>query len=60
MQHNRVQCMKKIANYFCNLLNQQKEHVAALLQHQTSIMQREGVQKRFADLKQRLEEAQVL
>jgi len=51
--------MKKVASHLCNVLYRQKEHVAALLQQQTSIMQREGVQKHFADLKQRLEEAQV-
>ena len=51
--------MKKIAIHFKGLVNEQKDHTVALLNHQTVIMEKEGVQKRFADLKQCLEEAQV-
>ena len=51
--------MKKIANGFKGLVDQQKDHTVALLKHETVIVEREGVQKRFADLRHCLEEAQV-
>ena len=51
--------MKKIANGFRGLVDQQQDHTVALLKHQTVIVEREGVQKRFADLRHCLEEAQV-
>ena len=59
VQHDRVQSMKKIANGFKGLVDQQKDHTVVLLKHETVIVEREGVQKRFADLKHCLEEAQV-
>ena len=59
VQHDRVQCTKKIANGFKGLVDKQKDHTIALLNHQTVIVEREGVQKRFADLRHCLEEAQV-
>ena len=59
VQHDRVQSMKKIADNFEGLVDQQKGHTVALLKHQTVIVEREGMQKRFADLKHCLEEALV-
>ena len=59
VQHDRVQSMKKIANDFKGLVDQQKDHTVVLLKHETVVVEREGVQKRFADLKHCLEEAQV-
>ena len=52
--------MKKIANNFEDLVHRQSDHTLSLLKHQTVIMEREGIQKRFADLKHCLEEAQVM
>ena len=60
VQHNRVQSVKKIANNFEDLVNRQNDHTVSLLKHQTVIVEREGIQKRFADLKHCLEEAQVM
>ena len=60
VQHNRVQSVKKIANNFEDLVNRQSDHTVSLLKHQTVIVEREGIQKRFADLKHCLEEAQVM
>lgn len=59
VQHSRVQSVKKITNHFKGLVNYQKEHSIALLKHQTVIVEREVVQKSFADLKHYLDEAQV-